>query len=266
MNDSEELVFGILKSRERFRTHEKLENALGSRDRYDLFRNQFERICDGFEREGAFDVYIACFSEHAQNNHDGRLSMWRGYGANGNGACLVFDTSVLTEVPSSPLLIGKIEYASQEIRVGWIDEILDVFADCVTETGMATPDLHSAAWVLFQRLLGLALYTKHQGFQEEQEWRIVYMKHNDTANLLTRMLDYHIGPRGIEPKLKLKVEPLKGAVDESVLLDKLVHSIILGPTAAAEIHRQSVVRMLERLGRNALVDKVFSSSIPYRLS
>lgn len=264
MNDSEELAFGMLWGRERFRSHEGLKKALGSREHYDLFKNHLDHLFDGFEREGAFDVYIACFAEHHPDNRDGSLSMWRGYGADGNGACVVFDTAKLTEVPSSPLIIGKIEYASRDIRIGWIDRILDVFGELVVLTELPTEKLHAAAWTLFQRLLSLSLYTKHEGFQEEQEWRIVYMKHHDTDNLLTSMLDYHIGPRGIEPKLKFDIKPLPGAADESILIDRLVHSVILGPTAAADIHRKSVLRMLKRLEREALVARVFSSTIPYR--
>jgi hypothetical protein len=78
------------------------------------------------------------------------------------------------------------------------------------------------------------------------------------------MFDYHIGPRGTEPKLKFEIKPLQGVTDSSTFLDELVHSIILGPTAAADIHRLSVQRTLQKIGRGALVPKVVSSTIPFR--
>ncbi|KAA0996167.1 DUF2971 domain-containing protein [Paraburkholderia panacisoli] len=264
MNDLEELRFGMLTGRERFRSHEGLRNVFSSRQLYDAFRNQLEHCFDGFAREGAFDVYIACFAEHQPDDRDGLLSMWRGYGANGNGACIVFDTSKLNEVQESPLIIGKVEYADRDTRIRWVDGIPDTFCELFAQGQWKDDDLKFAAWVLFERLLVFSLYTKHQGFHEEQEWRLTYMKHRDSHDLLSDMLDYHIGPRGIEPKLKFKIKPLAGATDSSTFIDSLVHNIILGPTASADIHRLSVERMLKNIGRQALISRVVSSTIPFR--
>ena len=41
------------------------------------------------------DTYVFCLSEHAKDDTDGLLSMWRGYGGNGNGAAIVFDAGKL---------------------------------------------------------------------------------------------------------------------------------------------------------------------------
>ncbi|WP_421376450.1 DUF2971 domain-containing protein [Paraburkholderia sp. DD10] len=264
MNDLEELRFGMLAGRERFRSNEELKRALGSQTRYNDFKNLLENFFDGFAREGAFDVYIACFAQHEHEDNDGLLSMWRGYGANGNGACIVFDTSELNEVGDSPLIIGKVEYASRDERIERIDGIISVFCELLKAIHVPDEEIRFAAWTLFERLLIFTLYTKHTGFHEEQEWRIVYMQHRDQEGLLSKMLDYHIGPRGAEPKLKFDIAPLKGVTDETVLIDKIVHKIILGPTSAADIHRLSVARMLERIGRGVLVPKLVSSTIPYR--
>ncbi|KVS40155.1 DUF2971 domain-containing protein [Burkholderia ubonensis] len=264
MNDLEELRFGMLIGRERFRSHVGLRNMLSARQHYDAFRNLLENQFDGFARVGAFDVYVACFAEHQPDDRDGLLSMWRGYGANGNGACIVFDTGKLNVVPESPLIIGKVEYADRDTRIRWVDGILDIFCELFARGQWNDDNLKLAAWVLFERLLVFSLYTKHQGFSEEQEWRLTYMKHRDSHGLLSDMLDYHIGPRGIEPKLKFKIRPLEGATDSSMLVDSLVHSIILGPTASADIHRLSAERMLKSIGREALISKVVSSSIPFR--
>jgi hypothetical protein len=264
MNDLDELRFGMLTGRERFRIHEGLRNMLTPRQHYDGFRNLLEHYFDSFAREGAFDVYIACFAQHQPDDRDGLLSMWRGYGANGNGACIVFDTGRLNEVPESPLIIGKVDYADRDTRIRRIDGILDAFCELFAQCQWNEGDLNLAAWVLFERLLVFSLYTKHQGFHEEREWRLTYMKHRDSHGLLSDMLDYHIGPRGIEPKLKFEIKPLRGATDSSTFIDSLVHRIILGPTASADIHRLSVERMLKTIGREALISKVVSSTIPFR--
>lgn len=264
MNDLEELRFGIGRSRDRVPGHEGLRILLGARQQYDAFTNCLEQRFRTFEQDGAFDVYIACFAEHSPDDRDGVLSMWRGYGANGNGACIVFDTGKLNEVRESPLIIGPVSYADENTRIQWIDGILDKFCELFAQGQWNETDLDSLARTLFERLLVFSLYTKHRGFHEEQEWRITYMRHRDSRNLLCNMLSYHIGPRGIEPKLKFKIGPLPGVADSSVSVDSLVHSIILGPTASAEIHRRSIIRMLESIGREALIPRVFRSTIPFR--
>jgi hypothetical protein len=52
-----------------------------------------------------------------------------------------------------------------------------------------------------------SLLTKHDGFSEEKEWRIVYVPEGDPLGYLKACLDYFIGPRGLEPKLKYKFGP-----------------------------------------------------------
>ena len=54
-----------------------------------------------------------------------------------------------------------------------------------------------------------ALVSKHHGFTEEHEWRIIYLPDLDTSKLLTGKFSYIIGKNGIEPKLRFKIEPLK---------------------------------------------------------
>ncbi|KWH15133.1 DUF2971 domain-containing protein [Burkholderia multivorans] len=264
MNDLEELRWGMGASLDRCRRHTALKNMFGRRQQDDSFRDALEHCFGGFAREGAFDIYVGCFAQHQPGDRDGVLSMWRGYGSNGNGACIVFDTVKLNEVPESPLIISKVEYADRETRIRWIDQIIDAFCDLVKRGSWGDDDPKLSAWVLFERLLVFSLYTKHNGFCEEQEWRLTHLKHRDFQGLLLDMLGYHVGPRGVEPKLKFKVGPLKGATDTSTSIDTLVHSIILGPTASADIHRISVQRMLKQIGREALVSRVFSSTIPFR--
>jgi len=264
MNDIEEVRFGVLVSRERYQSHEGLKAALKGLDKYEIFISYLESFFDDFSKNGALDVYIACFSKHSAEDNDGQLSMWRGYGANGNGAAIVFDTSKLKEVPESPLIIGKVDYATREQRIEWIDSIIDIFSRLFVARNISDAELRAAALLLFERLLTFSLFTKHSGFHEEREWRVVYMGHRDSKKLLVNMIGYHIGPRGVEPKLKLELQPIDGGVDDTASLDNLVHKIILGPTAASELHKKSVERMLEHMGRSELLDRLVASTIPYR--
>jgi hypothetical protein len=59
---------------------------------------------------------------------------------------------------------------------------------------------------------------QHQGFKEESEWRLVYMRDRDKDKALDRMLSYWIGPRGVEPKLKFNIEHIPGVIEDDLSL------------------------------------------------
>ena len=263
MNDYEELRFGLVHSRDRFHNHDGIKAAIGQGERYEVLRKHFNGIYEQFESGLSFDIYIACFSEHDPLDNDGLLSMWRGYGANGSGAAIVFDTSVFAEVPDSPLRIARVTYGTTADRIRWINEILDRFASLLSPR-LPTDELGACAAHLFERLLAFSVYTKHAGFKEENEWRVVYFKHQDVRNRLVGMLDYHVSGSVVEPKLKYKIGPLDGVAAEGVNLEKLTAKIILGPTGASSLWKMAVQRMLDKLGHSTIGQRIVASSTPYR--
>ena len=70
--------------------------------------------------------------------------------------------------------------------------------------------LYLGAAALFERVKQIALFTKHSGFREEREWRIVYMSERDDHGKLKAMYHFLNGRRGVEPKLRFRVEPIDG--------------------------------------------------------
>jgi hypothetical protein len=118
--------------------------------------------------------------------------------------------------------------------------------------------------LFFERLKLFAVFTKHQGFKEENEWRVVYMPDRDRDKVFDRMISYWVGPRGVEPKLKIKIEHIPGLIDEDLSLSKIVERIILGPSLSSPLARASILKMLDTLGRSDLKDRINSSTIPLR--
>lgn len=98
MNDSEELRFGVLEGAKAFFESEAVRKAGKNRGCYEELIHSFSGFMAQLSTQDAFDVYIFCFSEHNPNDYDGKLSMWRGYGSNGAGAALVFDTHKIDPV------------------------------------------------------------------------------------------------------------------------------------------------------------------------
>jgi hypothetical protein len=189
--------------------------------------------------------------------------MWRGYGSNGHGAAIIFDTAKFNTKEEGPLMLAQVKYGSHEERLSWFDTIFSTFADILSKNQIPDDKIYLAASALFGRIKRFSLFTKHIGFEEEREWRAVYLKENDENGIFESMLGYRNGPRGVEPILKLKVDEI-GEPNNVNRLDDIISTILLGPSTSSPLAYRSVERMLELLGKENLKDRLISSTIPLR--
>ena len=255
MNDMQEMRSGLQEGTRFFSNKQPLIKAGGgSMKRADILQQLYFHYFRHFDEQQAFDTYVFCLTEHDPNDDDdGLLSMWRGYGQHGNGAALVFDPSKLTLVPSSPLIFGKVSYVTDEKRTEQVDEL-------------ALPDdkLHLAAYVAFSLIKSHALMTKHAGFSEENEWRVICYPERDGAGALKPFQHYHIGDRGVEPKLKYKIGHLANVSAPDLALERILDRIILGPSVSSPLAKRSVERMMEIIGKPDFKGLLRTSGIPLR--
>lgn len=263
MNDHEEVRFGIYEGQRAFMNSPEIAVACKTPQRTAILYNAFNNYFSKFEQEHVLDTYLVCLSRHDRQDNDGILSMWRGYGADGNGAAIVVDTSKFTHRENSPLIIAPVAYSSSENRRQWIINKIEALGKLISTLPISDDKLYIPAYAFFERLKIFALFTKHPGFREEDEWRVVYLPERDTTKAFFNMIDYAIGPRGIEGKLKLKLAPLAGVLEEDFSLDKIINRIILGPTISSPLACEAVRKMLNRHAPS-LIDRVVTSSIPFR--
>ncbi len=264
MNDLDEMRFGLTRGKAFF-DQADLEKSCGldSEDAGKL-RHAFNHYYTEYESKHALNVYILCLSKHSPDNTDGLLSMWRAYGNNGSGAAIVFDTAAVGPViEDTPLILTAVRYASTVERLQWLEQKVAHWAALVVEAKLPPDRLYVAAYSLFSVILLFSLSTKHIGFDEEQEWRLIYMPERDQHKIYNDNFNYVVGARGVEPKLTLKIAPLPGAAAQFGFVD-IVHSILLGPSISSLLATASVVRMLDKLGKGELAPKVRSSTIPLR--
>jgi len=264
MNDIEEVRFGVLEANQIVLTSHRLVDACKTEQRALLFKNHFTECFNRFANEHVFDTYVFCLSNHGKEDDDGRLSMWRGYGANGNGAAIVIDTAKINVSEATPLIIAQVSYDTREARLDWLRRTLSTFEVLLAAANIPDEKLHVAAHALFERIKIFALFTKHRGFIEEDEWRIVYLPDRDPHKKLHSMFHYLIGPRGVEPKLRFKISPVPGPTADDLSLDKITDRIILGPSISSPMARAAVLRMLDILEKPELKPKLRVSSIPFR--
>jgi hypothetical protein len=128
----------------------------------------------------------------------------------GKGAALVFDTTKIDPVDSSPIWIVRVHYGSMNKRFEWLNNIASTFARLLAEKEIPDEKLYLAGHALFERIKLFALSTKHDGFKEEREWRAVYLSDRDEDGKCKPMQYYRNGPRGVEPKLRFKLAPMEG--------------------------------------------------------
>ena len=145
-----------------------------------------------------------------------------------------------------------------------MNERLDEIVVLVEGRNLGDRDLYSIAHYWLEKVKLFSLFTKHTGFDEERERRVVYLKERDVETALVPMLGYAITNRGVEPKPKLKIAPLPGIFADDLSLEKIVAKIILGPSLSSVLANSAVLRLLEVNGRTELSKRVVASTIPFR--
>lgn len=264
MNDLEEVRFGVNTGFDLVMKDDGIRSALGSDERAERFFNTFAESYDEYAREHVLDLYVMCFSIHEDDDQDGRLSMWRGYGQNGKGAAVVFDTSKVKAMENSPLALAPVHYASVEDRIARFDVKIQEVAHFLENNRVPLEYVHATAQALFQRICLYAVFSKHIGFKEENEWRLVYLKDRDLGNALHPYFSYLNGSDGIQPKLKLPMGAIPGVISDEFRLSDVVHSIIIGPSASSPLTQASIKRMLTARNKPELIERLRMSSIPFR--
>jgi Protein of unknown function (DUF2971) len=264
MNDLDEVKFGVMNGVASIKSSETVRTALKTEVRHRIFGEALDFYISHFEENHLLDTYVFCLSEHDPQNSDGMLSMWRGYGGNGRGAALVFDTKKLSAVEDSPFVLARVHYGSSKERFQWFDQLGSAFAKILAESDVPDDKLYIASHAILRRITLGSLFMKHDGFKEEREWRVVHMADQAHEGKLKLMQHYRNGPRGVEPKLRFKFEPIENVTPADFSLDHLLASVLLGPSTSSALAVRSVERMLDLIGRSELKTRLVASSIPLR--
>lgn len=264
MNDLEEMKFGLHSARDCFFSSTEVKDALGSEARIVIAENAFTHYFNEFDTKQALDVFVFCLSEHNRDDLDGRLSMWRAYARNGNGAAIFFDTARLSLIDGSPLMLAKVQYATQQKRIDEIQAKIKQWAELIKASEITDTQLYLPVFSLFSIFTTLALTRKHSGFDEEQEWRVIYLPAHDDEGLLQNEFTYIVTDRGVEPKLRFLLEPKEGVTAPDFSFSTITERIVLGPSIATPLARISFIKMLDKMGCSDFSPKVFSSRIPFR--
>lgn len=268
MNDWEEIRFGTDRGYELIHNNPDVINAIvkacGSNERAQKLIHEYDNCVGEFVTAGAIDTYVFCLSKHEVTDNDGSLSMWRGYGANGEGVAIVFNSAVLPANKYSPLLFAHVDYGSAEKRIAKLTDKFYEFAALLESKPVPDDRLFIPAALLFERIKIFSLCNKHSAFEDERESRVIYIKKWDATKALHDWCGYAVYDRGVEPKLKLKIERMPIPDAKDVSFDEITDRIILGPTKASELAKTAFLRMLDCVKQPNLKGRVHNSKIPFR--
>jgi hypothetical protein len=207
------------------------------------------------------DTFLTCFSEHS-NDEDklGRLSMWRAYGRS-NGVALILNNRPFVD-PSDALraYTSPVAYFSQAQFHHHFYEI--AAAAEANEAQLANVEYETLMGQVFTAFRFAILCTKHPGFHEEREWRVVYGPSFEKSP----HIEHCIEVIGGVPQKVCKI-PLKNIPDEEFLgaeLIELLDKIIIGPTDHGPAIYQAFCQALEEAGIQDPSARVVVSDIPLR--
>lgn len=206
--------------------------------------------------------YIACLSEH-QDSEDtnGRLSMWRGFGGTTTriGIVLRIPYNSLSALALS-LTFSPVAYLSESAAHKVLEEVIgNIRANC---DYLRTIGRDSLIRLVFMTFLSGVVCLKHEGFQEEKEWRAIYAPKRWPSPLMESSTEVVSGV----PQVVYKV-PLDAAVsDEIADLDftQILDHLIIGPTSYPWPIYGAFVDELTKAGVADAAERVRVSGIPIR--
>ena len=261
MNDYLEVQYGLTLLQDTY-----YATAVGA-----AFQTALNRIFDGITKDVeqrfnswrphfALNTYFTCVSEHLSTEDAfGRLSMWRAYGDT-TGVALVLDNSVfLTPAEGLKAYSSPVAYLNKqkfETEFGRIAENIGKEAEFIRTQGR-----EQITGRVFNMLMFAALCTKHPGFAEEKEWRVVYCPSLEQSSHLTKELRAVNGLPQCIYKIPLKDIPQAGYFGA---IPKLIDRIIIGPTQYPRTLFEAFVELFGEAGVKDPHTKVCVSDIPLR--
>ena len=227
----------------------------------DGIADEVANLFDGWRPHLEYGTYIACLSEHtsAEDAH-GRLSMWRAFSESTGVALVLRNTPFLAYtgppgVYSSPVLY--LDDASFEVEMKNLIQRMMVYEDflrCQTR--------ETVIQAVFNVFKFAALCTKHPGFVEEREWRVIYTPEMVQSPHVRIEIESVNGIPQPICKFSLKEVPNSGyfGIEIPALLDR----IIIGPTEYPHTIFEAFVTLLADAGVQNPADRVHMTGIPLR--
>ncbi len=234
----------------------------------------FAQVLSEYERLAPnLDAYIfcMCMDKAGSGQPQDILSQWRAYGQDGRGACLTLIAGDLALLVSNTpgLRINPVMY-ERSIQRRFINEILDRGNVAHASAAPKALDATVAALVFATPLM------KAPGFEEEREWRLIFMPPQDAPapKLHFQSRRDFLGPylelQHLWNDLRLKmiaIPALKATLPTPAVSAHVpplipISELMVGPSGHQVLNVRAFEKLRSQTGRSSVV--IRSSEIPYR--
>jgi len=218
-------------------------------------------LFDGWWDNIQLNTFIASMSEHddAENMH-GRLSMWRAFGGISARVAIVLRVPRVSPGASAlNLVFSPVAYFTVDETRSEMNKVIDNIR--ANRDFLRSFDRQIIVNNVFQMLLMGVVCLKHEGFQEEREWRAVYCPELQPSPLMEFSTEIvgGIPQRVYKVPLEPKV-PVLADLDFARIFDRL----IIGPSPYPWVMYDAFAEALKETGVPEAKDRVVTSGIPIR--
>jgi hypothetical protein len=263
MSDYTEISHGFGYLQRFFSDQAKLQRFIAAADAcYQNLGTDAISHVNGWLPEIRTNTYICSVSEHdPKENVLGRLSMWRAFGQTATArAAIVMNVPDPFAAEGLHLTLLPVEYTEyDEVEARLEQTIRDVTANVAFLQSFPRDRLLQ---VIFTYLTSIAVCSKHIGYEEEREWRVIYLPNYLTSNVVTPSTQTIGGIPQIVYQVPLKDDPANDVADVSI--PELVERIIIGPSMYPVPMWMAFVDALKKAGVPDPDKRVFLSNIPIR--
>jgi hypothetical protein len=225
------------------------------------FCERLEVAINGWLPHFRTNSYITCLSEHDPSEDQyGRLSMWRAYGGGAGVALVVNGGPILRETNALRAYTSPVAY----FHNAQVEEAFAQILSNVENNGELVRSLgeQSVQAYMFNVLRYAILCTKHPGFHEEREWRLIYIPTFERSERITSSIESIGGiPQSI-CRIPLRDVPGEGLY--GLAPPEFLDRVIVGPSKFPAGICDAFTVLLTELGVPNPAEKIIVSDVPLR--
>ncbi|HWA23076.1 MAG TPA: DUF2971 domain-containing protein [Caulobacterales bacterium] len=222
---------------------------------------RIEQNYNGWHEHFKLNTYIACLSRHQPHEDKlGRLSMWRAYCACSGVALIVKGDPFIARsdaLKAYTTPVAYLDHAGFDREFAAIATAIKQNAELLKNAGEEAVFANVVAMFRFA-IIG----TKHPGFAEELEWRVITTPAYDKSERLVSEIETIRGVPQTVMKIPLQNVPEEGLV--GIEIPDFLDHVIIGPSPYPWALWEAFVRLLKDAGIPNPESRVTVSQIPLR--
>lgn len=237
---------------------------------YPGLMREFEQVFNNSLAVIRTDTYLTCLSEHGTLGHRaddgpdpedriGRLSMWRSFGDAGGVALVLNNGPFLSESQALGVIASPVAYLGPELFYREFMTVVDNIDREVAFVGSLGYDLTKQ--LIYNMFRFGVVATKHPGFHEEREWRVIFSPKHDHSDYVRPTVELVHGVP--QPICKIPLHDIAPDL-VGVNVADFLERVIIGPARYPVAVAEAIQMTLEEKKVPNAAERIFVSNMPLR--